>query len=70
MRNGKICHLWAKNRALVSVPMDRDKVVSVPKVSGTGTHLQKRVGTGTDASGSPDCCTLALLNPNSYTDSI
>ena len=52
-------------------------MVPVPKVSGTDTHLQKRVGTGTgqsgtgtNASGNPDCCTLALLNPNSYIDSI
>ena len=45
--------------------------------SGTGTHSQKRVGTGTDQSGtdidasnSPDFCTLALLSPNLYTDSM
>ena len=45
--------------------------------SGTGTHSQKRVGTGTnqsgidtDASSSPDFCTLELLSPTSYTDSI
>ena len=52
-------------------------MVPVPKVSGTGTHLQKRAGTGTnqsgtgtDASRSPDFCIHALLSPNSYTDSI
>ena len=38
--------------------------------SGTDTHSQKRVGIGIDASSSPDFCTLALLSPNSYTDSI
>ena len=51
-------------------PLDRGKVVPVP------IH-QKRVGFGTDQSGtdidassSLDFCTLALLSPNSYTDSI
>ena len=54
-------------------------LVPVPKVgtgthgqrqSGTDTHSQKRVGTGTDQSGtgtdassSPDFCTLELLSP-------
>ena len=38
-------------------------MVSVLVVSVTGTHLQNRVGTGTDASSSPDFCTLALLSP-------
>ena len=40
--------------------------------SGTGTHSQKNIGsgTGTDTSNSPDFFTLALLSPNSYTDSI
>ena len=52
-------------------------MVLVPVVSGTGTHLQNRVGTGTDQSGtgtnqsgtgtdasdSLDFCTLALLSP-------
>ena len=44
-------------------------MVPVPVVSGTGTHLQNRVGTGTyqsgtgtDASNSLDFCTLALLS--------
>ena len=75
MRNGKIYHLWAKlaywyrYRKWVLVPMDRDQVVPVPIVSGTGTHLQNRVGTstnqsdtGTDASCNLDFCTLALLS--------
>ena len=45
-------------------------MVSVLMVSVTGTHLQNRVGTGTDQSGtgtdassSLDFCTLALLSP-------
>ena len=45
--------------------------------SGTGTHAQKRVGTGTDESGTSidassnlDFCTLASLSPNSYIDSV
>ena len=44
---------------------------------GTGTHGQRQSGigidqsgTGTDASNSLDFCTIALLSPNSYTDSI
>ena len=44
---------------------------------GTGTHLQKGVGTGTnqcgtgaDASNSPDFCILVLLSLNSYSNSI
>ena len=44
-------------------------MVPVPIVSGTGNHLQNRVGTvidhsgiGTDASSSPNFCTLALLS--------
>ena len=59
-----------KTRVLVPVPMDRDQVVPVPVVSGTGTHLQNRVGTsinqsgiGTDASNSLKFWTLALLSP-------
>ena len=76
VRNGKICHLWAKlaywyrYQKWVPVPMDRDQMVPLPVVSGTGTHLQNRVGTGTDQSGtdtnassSPDFCTFALLSP-------
>ena len=51
-------------------PLDRGKVVLVPiKVAPAPIH-QKRVGTGTDQSGtgtdgsnSPDFCTLALLSP-------
>ena len=76
MINGKICHFRAKveycyrYRKWVPVPMDRNKVVPVPKVSGIGTHSQKSIGTTTDQSGtgtdafdSPDFCTLALLSP-------
>ena len=58
-------------------PLDRGKVIPIPikvaqvlihqKRNGTGTN---QCGTGTDASSSPDFCTLALLSPNSYTDSI
>ena len=55
---------------VVPVPLNKTKVVPVPRQSGIGTHLQNRVGigtdqrgTGTDAFGSPDCCTLALLSP-------
>ena len=46
-----------KTRVLVPVlkvepvQMDRDQVVLVRVVSGTNTHLQKRVGTDTDQSG-------------------
>ena len=40
-----------KNHALVPVPMDIDQMVPVPVVSGTGAHLQNRVGTGTNQSG-------------------
>ena len=44
-------------------PLDRDKVVLVStKVVPVPIH-QKRVGTDTDASSSPDFCTLALLSP-------
>ena len=51
-------------------PLDRGKVVLVPiKVASVPIH-QKRAGTGTDqsctgtdASNSPDFCTLALLSP-------
>ena len=76
MRNGKIYHIWEKlaywyrYRKWVPVPMDRDQVVPVPKVSGTSTHSLYRVGTGTDQSGtgtdafgSPDFCTFVLLSP-------
>ena len=52
------------------LPMDRDQVAPVPKSSGTGSHSQNRVGTGTDASGNLDFFTVALLSPDSYTDSI
>ena len=31
---------------------------------------ERQSGTGTNASNNPDFFTLALLNPNSYTDSI
>ena len=66
-----------RTSALVPVPIGHRQVVPVPKVSGTGTHSQKGVGTGidqsgtgTDASGSPYFFTLALLSPNLYTNSI
>ena len=36
---------------MVPVPIDRRGLVPVPVVSGTGTHLQKRTGTGIDQSG-------------------
>ena len=51
-------------------PLDRGKVVPVPihqKRAGIGIDQS---GTSTDASSSPDFCTLALLSPNSYTDGI
>ena len=52
-------------------------MVPIPKVSGTGTHLQKRVGTGidksgtgtdqsgtgTDASNNLDFCIRVLISP-------
>ena len=62
---------------VVSVPLDRTKMVPVPRQSGTGTTHQNQVGTSTDPSGtstnassSPDICVLALLSPNSYTNGI
>ena len=83
MKNDKICHFWAKpalwyrHRKWVPIPIGQRQVVPVPKDSGTGTQLQNGVGTGsnqsgtgTDASSNPDFCTLALLSPNSSTDSI
>ena len=66
VRNGKICHFWAepahwyRYRKWVSVPIGQ-------RQSGTGTDQS---GTCTDVSSSPDFCTLALLSPISYTDSI
>ena len=73
----EICHLWAIPQfgtgtqiGMVPIPIYKTKMVPVPRQSGTGTHLQNKVGTGTnqsgtgtDASNSPDCCTLALLSP-------
>ena len=54
----EICHFWAISQfgtgtqiRVVSVPIDRTKVVPVPRQSGTGTHLQNRVGINTDQSG-------------------
>ena len=68
MRNGR--SFLGKIRALVPAPMDRNKVVPVPKVSGTGTHSQNRVGTGTDQSGtgtdassSPDLWYACIVKP-------
>ena len=76
VRNGKICHFWVepahwyRYRKCVPVPIRQgqsgtgtDQVVPVPihqKGVGTGTNQS---GTGTDASSSPDFCTLALLSP-------
>ena len=51
-------------------PLDRGKVVPVPIKWYQYPFTSKRVGTGTDASSSLDFCTLSLLSPNSYTDSI
>ena len=55
---------------VVRVPVDKTKVVQVPRQSGTGTHLQNRVGIGADKSGigidassSLDFCTFTLLSP-------
>ena len=75
MKNDKICHFWAepvhwyRYPLSVLVPIGQRLVVPVPKLSGTSTHSQKRVGIGTDQSGtdtdassSPDFCTLALLS--------
>ena len=58
------------NKGWYRYPLDRGKVVPVPiKVVPVPIH-QKRVGTcidqsgtGTDASNSPDFCTLAFLGP-------
>ena len=59
--NGEICHFLGKTREwywyqklvpvpliVVLVPIDRGGLVPVPVVSGTGTHLQNKIGTGTD----------------------
>ena len=75
MKNDKIFHFWAKSahwyryRKWVPVPIGQRQVVPVPKVSGTGTRSQKRVGTGThqsgtstDASSNLDFCSIALLS--------
>ena len=57
VRNGKICHfwvepaLWYRYQKWVPVPIGQRQVVLVPKVSGTDTHSQKGVSTGTDQSG-------------------
>ena len=57
-KRNEICHIWAISQfgtgtqiGVVSVPIDRTKVVPVPRQSGTGTHLQNRVGINTDQSG-------------------
>ena len=70
MRNCKFYEklaYWYRYRKWVLVPMDRDKVVPVPKVSGTDTNQS---GTNTDASRSPDFYIHALLSLNSYIDSM
>ena len=73
----EISHFWAipqfstgTQTGVVPIPIDRTKVVPVPRQSGTDTHLQNRVGIGTDQSGigtdassSSDFCTLMLLSP-------
>ena len=80
----EIYHFWAIPQfntgtqiGVVPVPIGTTKVVLVPRQSVIGTHLQKRVGTGTnqsgtgtDASRNPDSRILALLSPNSSNDSI
>ena len=83
VKKDKICHFsaepahWYRYRKWVPVPIRQRQVVPVLKVSGTCTHSQKGVGTGTDQSGtstdassSPDFCTLALLSPKFVHDSI
>ena len=62
--------IFGQSHNSVPVPIDRTKVASVPRQSGTGTHLQNRVGTGidqsgtgTNASGSLDFCICALISP-------
>ena len=73
----EICHFWAipkfntgTQTRVVAVPLDRTKMVTVPRQSGTSTHLQNRVGTGTDQSGtgtnapgSPNFWIRALISP-------
>ena len=59
VRNDEICHFlsrtrqWYQYQKLVPVPI-------VQRRSGIGTNQS---GTGTDASSSPDLCTVALLSP-------
>ena len=59
---GQNSRIGTGDQKWVPVPMDRNQVVPVPVVSGTGTHLQNRVGTSTDVSSSLDFSTLALLS--------
>ena len=62
--------IFGQSHNLIPVPIDRTKVVPVLRQSGTGTHLQNRVGTGidqsgtgTNASGGIDFCICALISP-------
>ena len=67
---GQNPHIGIATKSGYQYPLDRDKVVPVLiKVVPIPIH-QKRVGTGTDQSGTdtdasnnPDFCTLALLSP-------
>ena len=45
---------------VVPVPLDKTKMVPVPRQSGTGTTHQNMVGTSTDPSGTG---TIASFNP-------
>ena len=64
----EICYFWAIPQVgtgtqigVVPVPLNKTKVVPVPRQSGTGTNLQNRVGTSTDQSG---IGTTASYNPD------
>ena len=59
VRNDKICHFEAK-----PTHWYRYRKCELVPIG------QRQSGTGTNASNNPDFFTLALLNPNSYTDSI
>ena len=58
---GRITTRYRYQTGVAPVPLDRTKMVPVPRQSGTGTTHQNRVGTGTD----PSCTgTIASYSPD------
>ena len=53
-------HIGTGSESRYRYPLDKGKVVPVPKVGGTSTDQS---GAGTDASNSRDFYTFALLSP-------